>query len=386
VRLEVPANLVGLEGRSLKGMAFTLYNGRATWDRTGKASGGNVAPTVSLTAPSAGASFNAPASITLTANATDSDGSIAYVEFYEGTTLLGTASGAPYSYTWSNVAAGSYSLTAKAFDNQGASTASAPVAVSVNASVAHGVYYIYADHLNTPRVITDNANKVVWRWDSDPFGSDAANEDPDGDGVGFGYNLRFPGQYFDRETNLHYNYFRDYDPSTGRYVQSDPIGLDGGQFSTYAYVRGDPLSYVDPLGLDVEVIVWGPDGSFHGSWGHVSSDIGGVNNSFGQKGWDKTYPGADEYIKRQQTRRKSGGKGYKFKTTPEQDGRIMRCIRNTTSYDSLTQNCGRTVQYCLNQEGMWPDDWFVFPKDIQESLDNNPNVSGITNYPYTGNK
>ncbi|MGM0594722.1 MAG: RHS repeat-associated core domain-containing protein, partial [Pseudomonadota bacterium] len=100
----------------------------------------------------------------------------------------------------------------------------------------------------TPRIITNENGTEVWRWDSDPFGTTAANEDPDGDGVLFGYNLRFPGQYFDAETGLHYNYFRDYDPATGRYVESDPVGLDGG-LNTYAYVASNLLRYVDPLGL-----------------------------------------------------------------------------------------------------------------------------------------
>ena len=60
--------------------------------------------------------------------------------------------------------------------------------------------------------------------------------------------LRFPGQYFDAETGLHYNYFRDYDPSTGRYIESDPIGLDGG-LNTYLYAESNPLLLVDPYGL-----------------------------------------------------------------------------------------------------------------------------------------
>ena len=108
-------------------------------------------------------------------------------------------------------------------------------------------YYVHADHLDTPRVVTNASNTIVWRWDSDPFGFFPAAEDPDGNSQLFTLNLRFPGQYFDKETNLHYNYFRDYDPQTGRYVESDPIGLGGG-INTYSYVDQDPLRFVDPLG------------------------------------------------------------------------------------------------------------------------------------------
>jgi RHS repeat-associated protein len=115
------------------------------------------------------------------------------------------------------------------------------------------VFYIHTDHLNTPRRISrPSDNVIVWRWDSDPFGTTAVNEDPDGDSALFTYNLRLPGQYYDAETGLHYNYFRDYDPVTGRYAQSDPIGLKGG-LNTYAYVGDNPASFVDPDGLRARV-------------------------------------------------------------------------------------------------------------------------------------
>ncbi|ACU59676.1 glycosyl hydrolase family 18 protein [Chitinophaga pinensis] len=93
---------------------------------------GNQSPVVSITSPASGASFTAPASITITASASDADGSIAKVEFYNGATKLGQATAAPYSYTWTNVAAATYSLTAVATDNAGAVTTSAAVSVTVN--------------------------------------------------------------------------------------------------------------------------------------------------------------------------------------------------------------------------------------------------------------
>jgi RHS repeat-associated protein len=110
------------------------------------------------------------------------------------------------------------------------------------------VFYVHTDHLNTPRMITQASNNAVrWRWDDPAFGDSGPDENPESQGA-FHYNLRFPGQYFDEETGLSYNYFRDYDPATGRYVQSDPIGLAGG-LNTYLYVSADPLNGSDPLGL-----------------------------------------------------------------------------------------------------------------------------------------
>jgi RHS repeat-associated protein len=143
------------------------------------------------------------------------------------------------------------------------------------------VYYVHTDHLNSPRRVSRPAdNVIVWRWDSDAYGEAAPKEDPDGDSVVFAYQLRFPGQYFDPETGLHYNYFRDYDPAVGRYAKSDPIGLKGG-INTYAYVGSNPLSYSDPTGLAPPRSQPGtgfpplfPPGPFDDDWNRARNNAG----------------------------------------------------------------------------------------------------------------
>ncbi len=109
------------------------------------------------------------------------------------------------------------------------------------------IYYLHTDHLMTPRFATDSGGNIVWRWEGEAFGDTLSKSDPDGNGKDVVVNLRFAGQYFDRETNLHYNYFRTYDPTTGRYTQSDPIGLFGG-LNTYGYAESNPLYWIDPTG------------------------------------------------------------------------------------------------------------------------------------------
>jgi RHS repeat-associated protein len=153
------------------------------------------------------------------------------------------------------------------------------------------LYYVHADQLNTPRLATDTANNIRWRWDSDPFGATPPNENPSALGL-FEYILRFPGQQYDAVVGLHYNYFRDYDPAVGRYIQNDPIassnyaqaldvqvalsiqmnefrnsvlanehGVEGANrthpqvdsqgpiASSYPYARSGPLSVIDRFGL-----------------------------------------------------------------------------------------------------------------------------------------
>ncbi|WP_146084118.1 RHS repeat-associated core domain-containing protein [Xanthomonas albilineans] len=143
------------------------------------------------------------------------------------------------------------------YDSNGAAVQQAiwlddlPVGVVVKKSVN----YIEPDHLGTPRAVIDSVRDMaIWRWDmkGEAFGNTPPNQDPDKDGTAFVFNLRFPGQRYDTLSGLNQNYFRDYDTSGGRYVQSDPIGLVGG-LNTYAYVMGNPLMYTDAGGLEVQV-------------------------------------------------------------------------------------------------------------------------------------
>ena len=126
-----------------------------------------------------------------------------------------------------------------------------PVGLLVGAGTNQTLYYLEPDALGSPRVAIDPTRDVaVWRWDltGEAFGNTAPNEDPDGDGIAFTLDMRFPGQRYDAASELVYNYFRDYDPTTGRYVESDPIGLLGG-ISTYSYVGANSLKRSDSLGL-----------------------------------------------------------------------------------------------------------------------------------------
>jgi RHS repeat-associated protein len=124
-----------------------------------------------------------------------------------------------------------------------------PVATVQPNGSSIAIYYVHTDHLGTPRKITrPSDNSLMWRWDPDTFGSVGPNQNPTGLGTSV-YDLRFPGQLYLSESGLFYNGRRTYDPQTGRYIESDPIGLKGGSFSAYAYVSGNPLSFIDPLGL-----------------------------------------------------------------------------------------------------------------------------------------
>ena len=123
-----------------------------------------------------------------------------------------------------------------------------PVAIIKPNGGSFSLFYVWTDNLGSPRQVSDTSNVVRWIWDNnDPFGKNASNENPAGVGA-FNYNLRFSGQYADSESGLNYNYFRDYDPTLGRYAESDPIGISGGP-NTYVYTMDKPLKARDPYGL-----------------------------------------------------------------------------------------------------------------------------------------
>jgi len=146
----------------------------------------------------------------------------------------------------------------------------------IASSYSTEIYYVHNDHLGTPKLLTNSNGQPVWRATATPFGKASVNNDVDGDGVVVWFNIRQPGQYYDRETGLYYNYYRYYDPETGRYITSDPLGVLPGvsptpslpkamtnQYTsqntqeilmrglnhTYSYVDNNPLGFIDPFGL-----------------------------------------------------------------------------------------------------------------------------------------
>lgn len=193
------------------------------------------------------------------------DGALTYT--YDATGRLVTAGTAQYQYNGLGERAGKTNGTAfthYVYDESGkllgeydaageplreyAWLGTMPVAVLDYATPgAPALYAIETDHLATPRLVTDASAQSRWRWFSAPFGDTPPEQSPAGLDP-FVLNLRFPGQYFDAESGLHYNYFRDYDATTGRYIESDPIGLSGGS-NTYSYAEGNTVNLADPFGL-----------------------------------------------------------------------------------------------------------------------------------------
>lgn len=140
--------------------------------------------------------------------------------------------------------------------------------VNISGSTSANVKYLHVDQINTPRLMTTSTKVIGWTWNSDPWGNGT---------TGGTYNPRFPGQYLDSQTGNMQNWFRNYDPRIGRYLESDPIGLGGG-INTYTYVLNSPVNLFDPFGLDA-TNYWNNTG------GRNPLTNGPTNGNWGGKCW-----------------------------------------------------------------------------------------------------
>ncbi|OAI11722.1 RHS repeat-associated core domain-containing protein [Methylomonas koyamae] len=132
--------------------------------------------------------------------------------------------------------------------------------IDLDANGSHiATHYIETDFTNTPRYLRKEGGdpgKAVWAWPITPYGDTPALEDPDGDGVKTTFNLRYPGQYYDAYSGLHYNHTRYFSPRAGRYLQPDLIGLEGGT-NVYTYANGNPVMFTDPTGTIWDLVDFG---------------------------------------------------------------------------------------------------------------------------------
>jgi len=117
-----------------------------------------------------------------------------------------------------------------------------PLGIFVPGGTTGTLYYVHNDRLGTPQLVTNSAQASAWSTTYLPYGTTGTIVS------GITQNLRFPGQYSDVETGFYYNLYRDYMPNLGRYLESDPVGLEGG-VNSYAYVWARPESLADPSGL-----------------------------------------------------------------------------------------------------------------------------------------
>jgi RHS repeat-associated protein len=158
-----------------------------------------------------------------------------------------------------------------------------PVAMVDDTGTNPVVYDIHADHLGGPQKLTDQSANLAWDGVFDPFGN------PSSIGGSLTMLLGFPGQYWDSETQLAQNWHRDYDPTIGRYIESDPIGLWGG-VNTYDYVADKPLRYVDMEGTGpLGGIIGGGLGAALGGAGGTAVEPGGGTVVGGIEGWEEGY-------------------------------------------------------------------------------------------------
>jgi RHS repeat-associated protein len=219
------------------------------------------------------------------------------------------------------------------------------------------LYQVHTDHLGRPKRITDAAKATVWQATYKPWG---AVQSISGSIIN---NLRFPGQYFQLETSLAYNWHRTYDPATGRYTQPDPLRFVDGP-SIYAYAGNSPFMNVDPYGLDSGVIVWDPVGWGESSFGHTSAYSNGTSYSFGPSGM--TVSPLSDYVGKNKFR---DGKMYGLPMSTAKEDAFAKCLAGTNrNYNWLAYSCVDPVRQCLSSVGFSYPGPMLTPEDLEIML------------------
>jgi RHS repeat-associated protein len=213
--------------------------------------------------------------------------------------------------------------------------------------------YYARDHLGSVRDVLDEQGQVIARYDYSPYGK-LINDPPTPPEFGYA------GMQYHAPSGLYLTKYRVYDPEAGRWLSRDPIGEAGG-INLYGYVGGNPISFIDPLGLHTEIIAWNAfpvsirhPSTLESAFGHMSVNINGKNYSWGPSGWDRTYPTAEGYAQRQ---RENGrvvdengviGRGVSINITVEQEQNIEAClIKREGSYNWLNNNCTDPIIGCM---------------------------------------
>jgi RHS repeat-associated protein len=232
-----------------------------------------------------------------------------------------------------------------------------------------GTYYFVNDHLGTPQQLVTATGTVIWQAAYLAYGQAQIQVQA------VKNNLRFPGQYYDTETGLHYNWHRFYDPETGRYISADPIGLTGGM-NLYAYVKNDPINWIDPWGLLGEVVTFQPVGWGSSSFGHTAYNDNGTVYSFGPNGmWKGSF---EDYMKKNDFREAVGAV---LNLTPQQEDMLRKCLeKDAGSYGKFTNNCGDPLERCLEELG-FDLGANLFPVGLGEALEDGGNVREYIFYP-----
>jgi RHS repeat-associated protein len=217
---------------------------------------------------------------------------------------------------------------------------------------ANQINYVLTDHLGTPQIVSNTSAATVWSTTYQPFGTTGTIS------ASINQNLRLPGQYSDTETGFSYNLNRDYIPSLGRYLQTDPSGLQAG-INTYLYADGNPTVTIDPKGLDYLYVLDPP--SAHGL-GHAGALVGNESS-----GWDyysklgddlplnnvsDHFSSLDDFFQSSDGQRYTVA--YRIATSVDQD-RLMRSYAEDNlyaPYSTVTNNCATLALGIMNAGGI----------------------------------